>query len=251
VDKLNIAIVTGGSGCVGSAVCQNLGALDFIDRVLVLDLKEPEQNASGNIDFLKTDLSDEVFVESLIKHLDKIEGHVVTLVHCAAFYGDMPGWDCSFEHETKKAWEKVFAVNTFSLFLLVQALLGRQLDGQRLTLINISSYYGSRAPNPALYAGLAMTNVCSYGASKAASEQVVRWLSGMFGDRVRGNSIALGGVFRDQPGKFLDRYNASVPAGRMAVEDEVGNLAAFLADPRKSAYVSGQTIYLEGGKSIW
>lgn len=251
MSRVKIAVVTGGSGHIGSAICSHLLALDCIDRVVVLDIKAPDKNLSGKIDFIKCDLSDENFVEHIAAYLDEADGDVSTLVHCAAFYGDMPGWDCSFEDETNEAWKKVFSINTFALFSLIQKLLFTGGQEQKLSLINISSYYGSKAPNPALYEGLAMTNVCSYGASKAASEQIVRWVSGMFGHRVRGNSIALGGIFRDQTEVFLQRYNATVPKRRMAFEDEVGSLVAFLADPMKSEYIVGQTIYLDGGKSIW
>ena len=48
--------------------------------------------------------------------------------------------------------------------------------------------------------------------------------------------------------RFLERYNATVPAARMAVEDEVRLLVAFLADPARSDYIAGQTIYLDGSR---
>jgi NAD(P)-dependent dehydrogenase (short-subunit alcohol dehydrogenase family) len=251
MNKQNIAVVTGGSGFVGSAICSHLAKLNFIDRILILDIKKPAKRLDQKIDYLEMDLSDEGLGDVLHSHLENSNAEVSTLVHCAAFYGEMEGWDCPFEKESRRAWEKVFSVNTFSLFFLIQKLMRFQPAHQRLSLVNISSYYGSKAPNPALYQDLDMTNVCSYGASKAASEQIVRWMNGMFGQKVRGNSIALGGVFRSQAPRFLERYNATVPAARMAVEDEVGALVAFLADPARSDYVAGQTIYLDGGKSVW
>ena len=248
---LNIAIVTGGSGFIGTAVCHGLVTLSSIDRVAILDVKPPDANISEKIDFIESDLSEVEFTEDLRDYLECVGGRVSVVVHCAAFYGTMAGWDCDFEEESRAAWSKVFSTNTFSLFFLLQKLLGCDLTCPRLSLVNISSYYGSRAPNPSLYSGLDMTNVCSYGAAKAASEQIVRWVNGMFGDRVRGNSVALGGVYRNQHTEFLNRYNATLPGGRMAREKEVADLVAFLADSERSDYLAGQTIYLDGGKSSW
>ena len=113
----------------------------------------------------------------------------------------MAKWKAGIAHLKKRADEpgkSLFGKHFFFVFLDPEVNGVPASSPAIVACQPISSYYGSKAPNPTLYQDLEMTNVCSYGASKAASDQIVRWINGMFGQKVRGNSIALGGVSRGQ-----------------------------------------------------
>jgi NAD(P)-dependent dehydrogenase (short-subunit alcohol dehydrogenase family) len=67
---------------------------------------------------------------------------------------------------------------------------------------------------------------------------------------VRVNAIVPGGVERNTPTAFRRRYTAKVPLARMATEEDFKGAAAFLASDL-SAYVTGQSLMVEGGWTAW
>ena len=69
-------------------------------------------------------------------------------------------------------------------------------------------------------------------------------------DGVRCNAIAPGGVFSNQPNEFVTKLESLIPLGRMAEEDEYSGLIVFLCSDA-SSYINGETIVIDGGRSIW
>ncbi len=67
---------------------------------------------------------------------------------------------------------------------------------------------------------------------------------------VRVNMITPGGVFRNQPQVFTQRYEANTPLRRMATEEDFKGIAAYLASDL-SAYATGQNFVIDGGWTIW
>ena len=63
---------------------------------------------------------------------------------------------------------------------------------------------------------------------------------------IRVNCISPGGLFANQPEKFIDRYNKAVPVGRMAGSDDIKGIVVFLAS-QASAYFTGENFLMDGG----
>ena len=59
-----------------------------------------------------------------------------------------------------------------------------------------------------------------------------------------------GGVWRDQPACFVERYERRTPLARMATEEDFKGVALFLASDM-SSYVTGQNIVVDGGWCAW
>ena len=118
------------------------------------------------------------------------------------------------------------------------------------SIINIASIYGMYGPDWRLYEGTSMGNPAAYGASKGGLIQLTRWLATTIAPSVRVNAISPGGVFRNQPEAFVQRYEAKTPLGRMATEDDFIGIIAFLASDL-SKYVTGQNHLVDGGWGIW
>nr|WP_306290839.1 SDR family oxidoreductase [Pseudoalteromonas sp. H100] len=117
------------------------------------------------------------------------------------------------------------------------------------SIINISSIYGVVGPQMDLYAGTEMGNPAAYAVSKAGLMQLTRWMSSNVAPYVRVNNIVLGGIERGQPESFLKKYNAKVPLERMATEEDVKGAIAFLST-ELSSYMTGQSLFLDGGWTI-
>ena len=66
----------------------------------------------------------------------------------------------------------------------------------------------------------------------------------------RVNAISPGGVFRNQPEAFVQRYEAKTPLGRMATKDDFRGVVAYLATDM-SNYVTGQALQVDGGWGVW
>ena len=117
-------------------------------------------------------------------------------------------------------------------------------------IINIASIYGSYGPDHSLYAGTEMGTPAAYAASKGGLIQLTRWLATTLGPGVRVNTVSPGGVFRNQPEVFVQRYRERTPLARMATEDDFRGAIAYLASDL-SAYVTGQNLAVDGGWGVW
>ena len=77
-----------------------------------------------------------------------------------------------------------------------------------------------------------------------------RYMTTQYGKKnVRFNSILSGGLIGDQPASFKKRYAKKVPLNRMMSLEDIGGPVVFLAS-EASSYVTGSTLYVDGGYSI-
>lgn len=174
------------------------------------------------------------------------------LINNAAFVGsaNMQGWVAPFEEQTIDTWRRAIEVNLTSAFHLCQALAPELRASKGGNIINIASIYGEYGPDLGLYAGTAMGNPAAYAASKGGLLQLTRWLATTMAPHVRVNAISPGGVFRNQPEQFVERYILKTPLKRMATEDDFRGAVAYLATDM-SSYVTGQTVRVDGGWGVW
>ena len=117
-------------------------------------------------------------------------------------------------------------------------------------VILFASTYGMVGPDMRLYAGTPMANPAGYSASKGGLLQLMRYFATLLAPRIRVNAISPGGVWRNQPELFLERYVARTPLGRMAAEGDLKGAVAYLASDL-SAYVTGHNLVVDGGWTAW
>lgn len=174
------------------------------------------------------------------------------LINNAAFVGtsELQGWAVPFEEQTVNTWRRALEVNLTAVFDLCQGLTPMLKAAEGASIINIASIYGEYGPDWSLYEGTNMSNPAAYGASKGGLIQFTRWLATTIAPRVRVNAISPGGIFRNQPEKFVPRYEARTPLGRMATEDDFRGAVAYLASDL-SAYVTGINLMVDGGWAAW
>lgn len=174
------------------------------------------------------------------------------IINNAAFVGtsELTGWAVPFEEQTVDTWRRALEVNLIAVFDLCQGLTPLLNVADGASIINIASIYGECGPDWSLYEGTSMSNPAAYGASKGGLIQLSRWLATTIAPGVRVNVISPGGVFRNQPAAFVDRYVARTPLGRMATEDDFRGAIGFLASDL-SEYVTGQNLVVDGGWTVW
>jgi NAD(P)-dependent dehydrogenase (short-subunit alcohol dehydrogenase family) len=174
------------------------------------------------------------------------------LINNAAFVGtsELQGWSVPFEEQSVETWRRALEVNLTAVFDLCQGFAPLLKMAEGASIINIGSIYGEYGPDWGMYAGTTMSNPAAYGASKGGLIQFTRWLATTIAPNVRVNAISPGGIFRNQPEKLVQRYEARTPLRRMATEDDFRGAVAFLASDL-SRYVTGQNLSVDGGWGAW
>lgn len=253
------ALITGAAGHVGRIAAQTLAELGA-DLVLVdrpgADFG-PLAADIGNAWRVKTEIVEcDLEAEAARAQLvEKVRGQAAgldILINNAAFAAppDLKGWGTDFENQTVEAWRKALEVNLTAAFDLAKGLTPLLKRNGHGSIINMASIYGSYGPDFRLYEGTDMVNPAGYAASKGGLIQLTRWLATTLAPHIRANTIAPGGIFRNQPAAFVERYTARTPLGRMATEDDLRGAIAYLASDM-SLYVTGQNLAVDGGWGVW
>jgi len=247
---------TGGIGRVMADTLAELGAdLVLIDRPgsdfdsLASELTEKWAISTLSI---SCDLESEEARDELIEKVKQDGLGVSCLINNAAFVGasDLQNWIVPFEEQSVEVWRRALEVNLTAAFHLSQGLTAELRKASGANIINVTSIYGEYGPDWRLYEGTDMGNPAAYGASKGGLNQFTRWLATTIAPDVRVNAISPGGVFRNQPEKFVNRYIERTPLKRMATEDDFRGVVAYLASDL-SQYVTGQVLRVDGGWGEW
>jgi len=257
------AVVTGGTGILGSLYCRRLAEAGA--RVVVADLSgqhckdlaDDISKSTGNTALgLSVDLSDEASVKEWSKKIIADFGPADIIVNNAA--SKSPGFFAPLDTFALADWNKVMAVNVTGMFLVIRELGPSMAARGRGSIINVSSIYGVVGPDQRIYEGSwyeelggAINTPLIYSATKGAVISMTRYLAAYWGPKgVRTNTLSPGGVSSGQNSTFSEKYSARVPLGRMATAEEMVGALLFLAADA-SSYVNGQNIVVDGGLVAW
>jgi NAD(P)-dependent dehydrogenase (short-subunit alcohol dehydrogenase family) len=249
------ALVTGGAGHIGEGAAETLvelGAQVAIVDLVEADCRKVSARLGDHAFPLPCDLQNTEMTRTAVHKAVEFMGGLDILVHCAAFVGTTqnPGWAVPFEEQSTDAWESGLRVNLTSAFVLVQEARGSLALSGNGSVILFSSIYGMVGPDMSLYEGTSMANPAGYNASKGGLLQLMRYLATNLAPQIRVNAISPGGVARNQPAPFMDRYESRTPLKRMAVEEDFKGAVAYLASGL-SNYVTGHNLVVDGGWTAW
>jgi 3-oxoacyl-[acyl-carrier protein] reductase len=138
-------------------------------------------------------------------------------------------------------WFDVIDTNLNSVFRLTKAVLRGMMKAKWGRVINIASVVGSMG-NP---------GQANYAATKAGVAGFARSMAKEVGSRgITVNTVAPGFIDTDMTRALSDDQKAPmlavIPAGRLGEAEEIAHLVAFLASD-KAAYITGETIHVNGG----
>lgn len=259
------AIVTGGLGMLGRRFCQ--GFAEFGANVAVVDLNGSEAdqyavqlaNEFGiKAHGIECDVADPGSVQEMMQAVVERFGQVHILHNNAASKSaNLDAFFAAFEDYSLDEWRKIMAVNIDGMFLVAQAVGRRMIEqGTGGSIIQTASIYGvfasdKRIYEGSFYLGRQIGNPAVYSASKAAVVGLSKYLAAYWADKgIRVNTLTPGGVESGQNETFRQRYSARVPMGRMARGEEMVGTVIYLASDA-SSYVTGQTLLVDGGLSVW
>jgi len=253
------ALITGANGHIGQQIATTIaelgGDLILVDKLgsnygNLLD--KLTSNFGIEVQCIDANLEDKKSRDKLVLKVLNEDIPLNILVNNAAFVGtsDLGGWAVSLSEQTVETWSRALEVNLTAVFDLSKSLANKLQESSHAVIINLGSIYGELGPNMSLYEGTQMGNPAAYAASKGGVIQLTRWLSTSLAPHIRVNTLSPGGVYRDQPKKFVNRFESMVPLGRMASEQDLKGAIAYLSSDL-SEYVTGQNIVVDGGWSAW
>ena len=263
-----VAVVTGGSGALGSAIASALASAGAAVAVIartadrLAETVDAVTAAGGTAQALPADVLDRPQLEQAREALLARYGRIDILVNAAG--GNVPEatldeGDRFFDLPTD-ALRTVFELNLFGTVLPCQVLGAAMVprdatDVTSRSIVNVSSTASQRA----------LTRIMGYGAAKAAVENFTRWLAvdcaRNYGDRLRVNAISPGFFVADQNralllddvGELTARGRTIVehtPAGRFGEPDDLVTTLLWLCSPA-SRFVTGVVVPVDGGFSAF
>ncbi len=242
-----VAIVTGGSKGIGRGCARRFAAegaavviADVIDDRGAAVAAEIEAEG-GRALYRHADVGDPRQAETLVRAAADAYGGLDVLLNCA---GVIPV-DGSDVLETEEAeWDRVVGVNLKGAFLVCQAAAREMVKRGAGSIVNIAS----------VTAVMAIGNQAAYVASKAGVNGLTKAMAvGLAHRGVRVNAIGPGSIETDMAAVVLSdeeslaRVMSRTPLHRMGQPEDIAGAALFLASD-DSSYITGQTIYVEGGR---
>lgn len=246
------AVVTGAASGMGRAIAELFSREGA--SVVLADLNKEEGDRvaeglpSGKALVVQTDVADDDSVASLVKETLSVYSGLDILVNCAG----VPQAFTPIEELSVEQWEKIFAVNTKSIFLTSKHVVPHMKTQRKGSIINIASIAGVRA-RPGLNA---------YCASKGAAIMLTKALAVELAPyQIRVNAINPGPAETPMLKKFINGDEASVNAGKKEIfinsvplgaliqPEDIAHAALYLASDF-SRMVTGEIMNVDGGRGI-
>jgi 3-oxoacyl-[acyl-carrier protein] reductase len=236
------ALVTGASGGIGEAVARMLhagGATVGLHGTRVEKLEALGAELGDRVVLLPADLGDRDAVKALGQKAEADLGGVDILVNNAGITRDG-----LFVRMSDEDWDAVIEVNLTSVFRLTRELTHPMMRRRHGRIINITSVVGVTG-NP---------GQANYCASKAGMIGFTKSLAQEIATRnVTVNCVAPGFIESAMTGKLNDKQKeailGAIPMKRMGAGADVAAAVAYLASDA-AAYVTGQTIHVNGGMAM-
>ena len=240
-----VAVVTGGTGGIGTAICARLAregasviATDLADH----DARNDARAGGGNVSFHALDVTSEDSVKTLAAHVTDNHGRLDILVNAAGIEIEK-----TIEETSLAEWNHIFAVNVTGTFLVSKYLVGLMRTAGAGSIINFGSYDGF----------IADPQLAAYCATKGAVHALTKAMACDHGpENIRVNAICPGYIdtpmlqsfFRhaEDEERMKDAAREVHPMKRYGTPDDVAGLVNWLAGD-EARYASGQLWVLDGG----
>jgi NAD(P)-dependent dehydrogenase (short-subunit alcohol dehydrogenase family) len=245
LDK-KIAVVVGGAGGIGKALA--IGLSQFGAKVVVASRNlealnkaaaEITSKTGGETVAFQVDVTDEKSMENLVKEVVARFGTVDILVNAMGLNIKRDAFEYPMED-----WDRIFDVNVRGTMIVCKQVARVMKEKKQGKIINMSSVRGIRG-----YTG----GNSAYCATKGAVELITKalaleWAPYNIHVNALGPSLVItpGTIHIQKDPALAEKYKANVPLGRLGMPEDITGACIFLASGA-SDFITGQTIYIDGG----
>ena len=245
MSEQKVALVTGGTGGIGTAICRRLGQLGF--RVVTNYRSEEKARtlrealaADGiEVELVPADITDFAQCEEMIRTIEAKFGRLDIIVNNAGITRDT-----TLKKMDKGQWDAVMETNLDSVFNVTRPAIEGMIGRGYGRIINISSINGQKGQ-------IGQTNYSAakagmHGFTKALAQEVAR-------KGITVNTISPGYVAAEMvmavPENIREKIIAQIPVGRLGRPEEIAGAVAYLVSD-DAAFVTGADLSINGGQHM-
>ncbi|MFN4325096.1 MAG: acetoacetyl-CoA reductase [Azonexus sp.] len=243
-----VALITGGMGGLGEAICIKMAALGYKvvttyspGNTKVADWLKNMNNMGYGFKAYPCDVTDFESAKACVDAVTREVGPVDVLVNNAGITRDM-----TFKKMTKADWDAVMRTNLDSVFNMTKQVMDGMVERKWGRVINVSSVNGQKG-------AFGQTN---YSAAKAGMHGFTKALALEVAKQgVTVNTISPGYIGTKMvtaiPQEILDsKILPQIPVNRLGKPEEIAGLVAYLASD-EAAFVTGANISINGGQHMF
>jgi len=272
INKFNLknktALITGASGLLGVEHAHAL--LELGATVVMTDInknaldresaKLVDKYGANNVFARVMDVSSQSSILNTSRDLENANIHIDILINNAAIDPKVQKESVietsRLENFPQSDWDFQISVGLTGAMLCSKIFGTKMAESGSGVILNIASDLSVFAPDQRLYHKEGLNSnqqpvkPVTYSVIKHGLIGLTKYLSTYWADRgVRCNALSPGGVYTSQDGEFVNRLSSLIPMGRMAAKDEYRGAVQFMCSDA-SAYMNGQNIVIDGGRSI-
>ncbi|MBX3238680.1 MAG: SDR family oxidoreductase [Chitinophagaceae bacterium] len=247
--KGKIVLVSGGAGMYGRSITEGLGEAGATIIIASRNTESVEKAVADfrvkglNVHGISVDQAVPASVNKLKKNIADNFGKLDVFINNAVSR-PMKGYNAPIEQ-----FDESMRVNATGAMDILREMTDLIIQSGGGSVINISSMMGMYAPMYSNYEGVpGMGDIApDYCFHNAGLIMLTRFMAKTHaGKNIRFNCISPGGLFNNQPERFVENYCKKVPLGRMANNDDIKGLIVLLASDA-GAYINGENILIDGG----
>lgn len=240
-----VALVTGGGGGIGSAICRKLAEAGY---AVIINYRSNLEKAQATLDSLSGDdhmlcqatITEKAELDSMAQAISEKYGKLDLLVNNAGITTPVPHDD--LDGLTDEWIDRIMQTNVRGTFACIRAFHSLLKAGESACVINISS----------IAARTGVGSNVAYCASKAAIDSMTRSLARALAPDVRVMSVAPGWVWGEYasrfPQEYIDEQISKTPLNRIALPEDVAD--AVLATADNLLFATGSIIEVDGGRPL-
>lgn len=241
-----IALVTGGTGGIGSAICQQLhddgfqvvaGYYSGGQHEKALAWQQSMKDAGYDMAIAYGNITDYESCEACIEDIRTRFGSVDVLVNNGGITRDI-----TLRKMTPDHWHDVIATNLTSVFYMTRLVVNDMLANQWGRIVNISSINGEKGQFG--QANYSAAKAGMYGFTKAVAQEVA-------GKGVTVNTVSPGyiatSMIMDVPEEIREQIRQGIPVGRFGEPSDIARVVSFLAADQ-AGFITGANISANGGQ---
>lgn len=246
VNRKYIALVTGSTGGLGTAICKRLAddgfhvIASYQNAEKAAKWKERMKSEGYDFDMHQADVSDYASVEKMITAVEASVGPIDVLVNNAGITRDGQFRKMSLEN-----WDAVMKTNLYSVFNCTRLVINQMIERNYGRIINISSVNGQRG----------QFGQANYSAAKAGMHGFTKTLAMEVAKKgITVNTISPGYIATDMvmavPEEHRNKIVAEIPVGRLGGTEEIAHLVSFLAS-KETSFITGANYAINGGQHVY